>query len=467
MSRLPSSIMEHHAIVWRELLHHGFVDHEYRTALESIVENDRSGLLGGIIGALNGFVGSIGIVLTLLIPAAWTRLFGNLMLYIDASPDEAILNSIEQSRKIFELAIPGFYVLASTSSATLFYFASRARWKNIFRSMFSGVAVMFGAPLIGAVAFAQIFVVLAIATAIGTRILNVAVDQLSSLTFSMSWSYVYWVGLIVWIFLVAAIVIGNLRDAFKQSYDSWRDTARKYGIWWARRPTFQVLENTLNYVGNDALRQGIDKASRSPPGSLDPLRVVESLSSSLLVDRVTARHRCARLGGMVVTQLANSRDQQLAIALLTQISQTTIKNLSRGRYFCQKCVTLVQSQTVKVRNKTFTFWGCRSCGQGHKVLKLAGPLVGVIDPLGSEKFSQDRDLYQWNYSLLGVIGDIDRFEVRSGSDEDLERFLIDLSNDHDKVRHEMYRRSPLWIQIGSVSTNTLSMAREMFGQVKK
>lgn len=72
----------------------------------------------------------------------------------------------------------------------------------------------------------------------------------------------------------------------------------------------------------------------------------------------------------------------------------------------------------------------------------------------------------WNYSQTEFITDMDRFEVRSGSDEDVERFLINLSDQQDPERLQMYRNADLILRINGVSDNTIRMANEFFKRVK-
>jgi hypothetical protein len=71
-----------------------------------------------------------------------------------------------------------------------------------------------------------------------------------------------------------------------------------------------------------------------------------------------------------------------------------------------------------------------------------------------------------NWLLRRALFDFDSVEIIAASDEEVERFAVQVGNDTDPARQPRYRKMECLIAAGcALSSNTVRVLRQIFGQV--
>jgi hypothetical protein len=225
-------------------------------------------------------------------------------------------------------------------------------------------------------------------------------------------------------------------------------------------------------------REGTEPAPRlehqkEQPDQLDSL--VAALQSRDWADYSMARQTLVALGGEATEPLhriaadeANPL-QPLAIELLTHIEQeTTIRFAWRlAQLLCPRCLTRFGAHSLDLAwGVSFTYYGCRACGQSREFLEWP-QVVAVLDTNWTELYARQGDQLRLNWLKRRTLFDFDRIEIIQATDEEVERFAVQVGNDTDPVREPRYKQ--MWCRVGPecrLSENTLRILESIFGQVE-
>lgn len=94
-----------------------------------------------------------------------------------------------------------------------------------------------------------------------------------------------------------------------------------------------------------------------------------------------------------------------------------------------------------------------------------GILALLDEHLDKEPFLEDGTLFV-NWLSLRKLFDFDRVEVLDASDEDVERFCVQVGNDTDPGRREKYRKMHVLVNRNcGLSDNTMRIMKNLFGTV--
>ena len=453
---LPRTDAQCRNVIWREILHHGSGDDIYESNLLAIVKNDKAGICGGIVGAINAAVAATGIIFALdMFAFAYTMLF--------SAEDSPFIEQVLVRPVII------FAIIALLSCAFFgFAIGFQTKLPVFFNNMFIGFVILIVAPFVASMNFLMPLVLgsfasflLSIAKAIFFADSTLQPDVLLPYFFAVT-------------LIISLAFLGVLGNAIYSSFvdpdfpngPEWKGNARSYSWAWRKPATYPELERAIRTLGDKQLKEAVDEIAKTNLDAINPEIVANNMQSDDYVRRFIARQQCVQVGGEMVP-LLNRVSADLALLLITQISTSTTKKLSKGRHLCPECCSVVQQRTASFSGHAFKYWGCRICHNSRQIAKFKGALIGTIDPTSSVTLATDSINYFWNYSRTEFIGDLDRFEVCGGSDEDVERFLIDLSDEQDEERLRMYRKAPLILKISGVSDNTIRMGKEFFKRVKR
>jgi hypothetical protein len=288
-------------------------------------------------------------------------------------------------------------------------------------------------------------------------------------------------GLIAWLALslgygvgVTLKVLAGQRDwANLYSYRSWY-------FWWRGQPSVAKVEAALQRLLEQiqpetwpVWRQALDylKEHKDQPGQ--PERFIGALQSPHWADRFAARHVLVALGGEAVEPLhqlaaeANSL-QQMAIWLLAQIEQETTNRLGwrSADLLCPHCLARFGSHPVNLPwGVSFTYYGCRLCGQSRQFIAWLKP-VAVLDTNSAELYQRQKDQLRINWLQRRSIFDFERVEIIQASDQDVERFAVQVGNETDPVREPLFKQMTCLVGPDChLSENTLRILRHIFGKV--
>jgi len=208
-----------------------------------------------------------------------------------------------------------------------------------------------------------------------------------------------------------------------------------------------------------------------------PAALIAALQSRNWADYFTARQRLVALGGEATGSLSRIAADEahplrsIALELLTYIEQeTTIRFAGRlAQLLCPRCLTRFGAHSVNLPwGVAFTYYGCRACSQSREFLEGVKRVVAILDTTWPERQLRQKGTLRVNWLTRHTLFDFDRVEIIQATDQDVERFAVQVGNDTDPYRKPHY--SQMTCIIGPecrLSENTLRILGRMFGQVKQ
>lgn len=163
------------------------------------------------------------------------------------------------------------------------------------------------------------------------------------------------------------------------------------------------------------------------------------------------------------THKLNSLVSQWIIDIARQTQH--LQNQS-SRLVCQLCLVQYTTHKAKLSQlNSVTFFGCRECFQSQDFYEVDN-VVAVLDTLMGET-SQDGNTLRVNWLIHGTLFDFDSVEIIRATDENVERFAIQLGNDPFPARAPSYKQMECIISSDChLSENTLRILNKTFGHVK-
>jgi RNase P subunit RPR2 len=157
----------------------------------------------------------------------------------------------------------------------------------------------------------------------------------------------------------------------------------------------------------------------------------------------------------------------LAEQLLEEIAEQSRVYLAGQalNLFCPICLTHCGSrQMVRSWWRSLTFYGCRTCGQSRTL--QSGPLVATLDHRMIAEVEPGEVGLRVNWLQRRAMFDFSEVYLVNATDEDVERFAVQVGNDTDPLRKARtpYIRCFVAPACG-LSTNTLRILKRMFGEV--
>jgi len=319
-------------------------------------------------------------------------------------------------------------------------------------------------------------------------------------TTSFGWKFVFAVAIV---FALAGMLMGMLYIVALPTDDStllrgifiWLtglggalfgiEGSRKYRawyFWWKGQPSASKVEWALQQA--KLLRDGAEDIWTEPLNRLQeqkeqesqPNELITALASNDWRTRFAARLTLAILGGEAtpaLKALADDRENplwQVGLWLLTGIEQETTNRFAwRVRHtYCPYCLARFDACKVDMTwGIDFTFYGCRICHQSREFRVFPQGVVALLDSSESEEQIEQDGLLKINWLRHRGWFDFDWVEIAQASDEDVERFAVQIGNDTDPFRRARYSQMHCWIGPDcQLSENTLRILDRMFGGVE-
>ena len=324
--------------------------------------------------------------------------------------------------------------------------------------------------------------------------------------------WLVWLGLLVWLgsmlltWWSIAALLAQLRDLGKGSpHPIWRMLTPKTNgqittladhllsyrfracyVWWRGQPNMVDVERALRQacaVRPEAEQQWLEplrrlEASKQQPGP--PEKLIADLRSDDWVERFIARFGLMALGGEAVALLVaflqplaedkTNLSRQLAIRLLKNISLETSRLANKAPVLvCPRCLARCYAHRIPLPwQSDFVFYGCRTCRQSRELVIWPGKVVAVLDTTWTAEQIQQDDVWYVNWPQRRTLFDFDRVLIVQATDEDVERFAVQVGNDTDPFRKSRYQQIPCRVKPGCrLSENTLRILDRMFGQVEQ
>jgi hypothetical protein len=260
-------------------------------------------------------------------------------------------------------------------------------------------------------------------------------------------------------------------------------------LWWLRRPPATQVEAALRLQTSQTmlLRRLEEKRKQSN----SPKQLINDLNDNNWRDRFLARHILVTLGGeaipALVTMLPEQKKfigsgllkdetgnrfrplKQIAIWLVRSIVHETTNRLAHraGRMICPTCLTCCGPHKASLPGLSVTYYGCRTCQQSREFLDCSEGVTAVLDDRWSEVWQHQDGLLRVNWLICRKLFDFDRVEVIQATDEDVERFVVQVGNDTDVLRQTRYPQIQCLIGPACrLSENSLRILERTFGRVE-
>jgi hypothetical protein len=322
--------------------------------------------------------------------------------------------------------------------------------------------------------------------------------QLSPIEFGLLWG-VTLIGIVTWMVswlagfgLIASIIVVGLfileglgvrvmiwlHGLDRGQQPDYSHRYRAGWFWWRHRPYRAEIETALRRACAGSPQAGevwgpvLDNLEQQRQYPRPPERLVEELRNIDWVERFTASQLLVTLGGAAVPHLQAVASQRAsilrrkAIELLRLIERETATQLADRcpDLLCPRCLTRCDRRPVTVADElTITYYGCRSCGQSHDL--WPGVVVAVLDadmPNNVER----ADPIRVNWLSRRFLFDFDEVEIVRATDEDVERFVVQVGNDTDSGRRQRYRHMPCRVRPACrLSENTRRVLASVFETV--
>ena len=114
-------------------------------------------------------------------------------------------------------------------------------------------------------------------------------------------------------------------------------------------------------------------------------------------------------------------------------------------------------------NPLSTYYGCRACKRSYGLAYSPQGIVCVLDAGWKEKYGQQEEILRVNWLMVRTIFDFDYVEIIQATDEDMERFAVQVGNDTDPTREANYSKIPCTINKDcQLSENTKRVLDSIF-----
>ncbi|MDX1522123.1 MAG: hypothetical protein R3264_10885, partial [Anaerolineae bacterium] len=192
-------------------------------------------------------------------------------------------------------------------------------------------------------------------------------------------------------------------------------------------------------------------------------------------ERFVARHRLVDWGGEAIPALKDftvayvDSTNQTATWLLESIAFETEQRLAAQAHqlVCPTCMSLCDRVNVPIEaGVTITYYGCRACGQSRTFREKRWEIVAVLDAGMAEPRLEQESQIRESWLARRTLFDFDRVEIIAASDEDVERFAVQVGNDLDNHRSPRYEQMVCQVAAeAKLSKNTLRILERTFARV--
>ncbi|MEM7033996.1 MAG: hypothetical protein AAF629_30930 [Chloroflexota bacterium] len=193
----------------------------------------------------------------------------------------------------------------------------------------------------------------------------------------------------------------------------------------------------------------------------------------LLVELADAYEGIVALGGEAIEPLqkiatGDTRGlRPIASQLLYDVGQGTFDIASTHplNHSCPRCLARFAIQKVRLTpSKTVSFYGCRQCHQSRQYWR--GRLIAVLDQAMSDVVHHKPDQIRVNWLTRWHLFDFDAVEIGQVSDQEIVRFVRQISRAYDPDNPYRFRGMVCYLQPdASLSSDSLRLLKRVFGYV--
>jgi hypothetical protein len=139
----------------------------------------------------------------------------------------------------------------------------------------------------------------------------------------------------------------------------------------------------------------------------------------------------------------NNLFRTLFSSLVQDIGTTTLSLHHRlAQLLCRQCLMRFSAHQVETSwLKAMTYYGCRACQRSANPFQVE-QVVAVLDSRMAEKTVQQDQTLRVNWLEHRQLFDFNAVEIIHATDEDIERFAVQVGNDTDEQRRKHYQTMP-------------------------
>jgi hypothetical protein len=201
--------------------------------------------------------------------------------------------------------------------------------------------------------------------------------------------------------------------------------------------------------------------------------LIDNLQENHWFERFTARHvlfyrGCEAVPSLLaVAEIGSPKLGSVVDWLLHCISEDTTRRLAAKDLLCVDCI--VHSHRFELAlplSGPIAYYGCPRCRQSRDFRTWPGGVVAVLDRTpGEEKVEADGQV-RVNWLVRRDLFDFDWVEIIRATDEEVERFVVQVGNDPNELRRSRYEDMRCIIDPACpLSENTIRILQHTFGRV--
>lgn len=136
----------------------------------------------------------------------------------------------------------------------------------------------------------------------------------------------------------------------------------------------------------------------------------------------------------------------LASQLIQDIATTTLPLQPQlDKLLCRECLLRYTAHEVETSwLKSVIYYGCRSCHRSANFFQ-ADQVISVLDSQMAKQIVQQDQRLRINWFQERQLFDFNAVEIIQASEEDIERFVVQIGNDTDPQRQGHYKNMPCFI----------------------
>ncbi len=156
----------------------------------------------------------------------------------------------------------------------------------------------------------------------------------------------------------------------------------------------------------------------------------------------------------------------MATQLLRDIVRETTIRIQANAFnlLCPNCLVYCAPRKIIVKGlNTAYYYGCRDCGQSQTFLPIEGSVRGVLDDQMMAETIREGPHIRINWLRRRILFDFDEVEIINATDEDVERFAVQVGNDTNPIRQPHYKNMRCVVSLDCrLSENTMRILQQMF-----
>jgi len=237
-------------------------------------------------------------------------------------------------------------------------------------------------------------------------------------------------------------------------------------------PQYILQKVPFNSLNADTIKQQVYPYYEQ--GYIERSRQSVKKCADLIVEMVDVYSALALSGGKTVPflkrMIENEDNKSIATELLKDISRKTTARL-KDRISTVLCAfhhtRFKQYKTLSESFELLPYYGCRICRQSHEIFEGIRHVVAILNNRNTEEHSMQDGTLRVNWLKRRSLFDFDEVEIIHATDEDVERFAVQVGNDNDPVRRPLYKKMRCTVASDcKLSENTLRVLLNMFGKVE-